>query len=92
MYELLKKTLEPFEKAATAIEAKAHDMLLEVKKSQINSKLKDLINLNDLAHNIREVNKANGWGLGEPRFCARCAACQLRWQLLHRKRTARTWA
>ena len=68
MFELIKKAiaLTPFENTAKAIKAEADSILQEVKKSQINSKLKDLIDLNDLAHNIREVNKANGWGLDEP--------------------------
>ena len=41
-------------------------LLDEAKKARINSQLIDQVNLNGLAHNIREVNKANGWGLGEP--------------------------
>ena len=66
MIELLKVALKPLESTITALKTEAHDILLEVKKSRINSKLKDLIDLNDLAHNIREVNRANGWGVEEP--------------------------
>ncbi len=46
------------------VEAKG--ILDEAKKARINTQLKDQIDLNDLAHNIREVNKANGWGIKEP--------------------------
>ena len=48
------------------LEKAANELLSEAKKLRVNSKLVDQVDLNSLAFNIREVNKANGWGISEP--------------------------
>ena len=64
MIEELAKTAVGF--LPDKLEKAANELLGEAKKLRINSNLVDQVDLNSLAFNIREINKANGWGLGEP--------------------------
>jgi NTP pyrophosphatase (non-canonical NTP hydrolase) len=48
------------------LEEVVSEVLDEAKKISINTKLVDQVNLNDMAKNMREINKANGFGVTEP--------------------------
>lgn len=43
------------------------EVLEEAKRMRTNMRLVDTVDLNSLAYNVRQINKANGFGISEPK-------------------------